>query len=89
MKVKGMLRWVSSVRAVRVKNARCKCPKRRCTRRSMPTLGLPDNQCLGGIRSRVASEKGRTKVHDMVAADGTIVDDDVCPYVRLTQQKGG
>lgn len=65
--------------------ARYKYPKRRCTRLLMQILGLPDNQYLTRDRGLEleCDEKARTKVHDMVAADGTIVDHDVCVCVRL------
>ena len=77
-------------KAVRGKSARCKCPKRRYIRLLMPILDLPGNRCLTGDRGLdlTRGEKERTKVHDMVATDGTIVDDDVCPCVRLARIAG-
>lgn len=36
-----------------------------------------------------SGEKERTEIHDMVATDGTIIDDDVCPNVRPAQQNAG
>jgi len=73
------------------KNARCKCPRRHCIRLLTPILDLPGNQCLAVDRGLdvESGENERTKVHNMVAADGTIVDHDVCPCVRLAQRNGG
>lgn len=73
------------VKAVEGTCTRYKCPKRRCIRLLMRILGLPDNQCLTGDRGLDLGydKKARTKVHDMVATDGTIVDHDVCVCVRL------
>lgn len=77
-------------KVARGKSARCKCPKRRCTRLLTPILDLPGNRCLTGDRGLdlESGKKERTKVHDVVAADGTIVDDDVCPCVRLVHGNG-
>lgn len=67
------------------KCVRYKCPKQHCIRLLMRILGLPGNQCLTGARGLdlECGDKARTKVHDMIATDGTIVDHDVCVCVRL------
>lgn len=51
----------------------------------MLILDLLGNQCLTGDRGLdlQSGEKGRTKVHDMVAANGTIIDHDVYVGVRF------
>lgn len=92
MKVEGVLGLGELLeKVVGGKCAHCRCPKRRCIRLLMRTLGSPDNQCLTRDRGLdlECSEKARTKIHDMVAADGTIVDHDVCVCVRLIQRDGG
>ena len=57
----------------------------------MPILDLPDNRCLTGDRGlgQESDKEGRTKVHDVVAADCTVVDDDVYPCVKSTQRERG
>lgn len=92
MEVKGMLELIQwAKKMVGGGCVRCKYPMLRCIRPLMLILDSPGNQCLtkdGGLDQQ-SGEKERTKVHDMVAADGTIIDYDVCVRVRFAQRNGG
>jgi len=66
------------------RDVRCKYPRQQCILHWWQRPDLPGNQCLWPHpiyqpRSRAREEReGRTQIHDMVSADCTVVDDDVC-----------